>query len=219
LIDRGKHHVGCVTAKHNASPPFPIANTTANRITILNLPLRYVWAMRCPAGQHILRNKWFGFDEEHGADRACCHGRNDVNECAKLMTVDYWSPFMTTPSNRQQAIALLEKLQDDRLPDAIAALEALNQPVNRTASAEEVNLIRLINLRPPIVQRQRLEVLRDRLEAETLTEDEREELLAMTEVVEMQDAERARAMFELATLRGVDLTVIVREFRGAIAVG
>jgi hypothetical protein len=132
------------------------------------------------------------------------------------MTVDYWSPFMTTPSNRQQAIALLEKLQDDRLPDAIAALEALNQPVNRTASAEEVDLIRLINLRLPIAQRQRLEFLRDRLEAETLTEDERSELLTMAEAVEMQDAERARAMFELATLRGVDLTVIVRESRDAI---
>jgi hypothetical protein len=136
-----------------------------------------------------------------------------------IAPVDYWLPFMTTPSNRQQAIALLEKLEEDRLPDAIAALEALNQPVNRTASADEVDLIRLINVRPPIVQRQRLEVLRDRLEAETLTEDERAELLAMVEVVEMQDAGRARAMFELATLRGVDLTVIVQEFRGAIAVG
>jgi hypothetical protein len=126
---------------------------------------------------------------------------------------------MTNPSNRQQAIALLEKLEDDRLPDAIAALKALNHPVNRTASAAEADLIRLINYRLPITQQQRLEVLRDRLEAETLTEEERAELLAMAEVVEMQDAERARAMFELATLRGVDLTVIVQEFRGAIAVG
>jgi hypothetical protein len=125
---------------------------------------------------------------------------------------------MTSASNRQQAIALLEKLEEDRLPDAIAALQALNQPIVRAESSEEVNLIRLINYRLPIVQRQRLQVLRDRLEAEVLTEDERGELLELAEAVEMQDAERARAMFELATLRGVDLMVIVREFRDAIAV-
>jgi hypothetical protein len=125
---------------------------------------------------------------------------------------------MTSASNRQQAIALLEKLEEDRLPDAIAALKALNQPIVRAESSEEVNLIRLINHRLPIVQRQRLQVLRDRLEAEVLTEDERGELLELAEAVEMQDAERARAMFELATLRGVDLMVIVQEFRDAIAV-
>jgi hypothetical protein len=119
---------------------------------------------------------------------------------------------MTSASNRQQAIALLEKLEEDRLPDAIAALKALNQPIVRAESSEEVNLIRLINYRLPIVQRQRLQVLRDRLEAEVLTEEERGELLELAEAVEMQDAERARAMFELATLRGVDLGVIVQEF-------
>jgi hypothetical protein len=53
----------------------------------------------------------------------------------------------------------------------------------------------------------------DRLEAEVLAEEERGELLEIAGAVEMQDAERARAMFELATLRGVDLTVIVRELR------
>jgi hypothetical protein len=142
---------------------------------------------------------------------------NCLSECVKLTTVDYGLTAMTSPSNRQQAIALLEKLEDDRLPDAIAALQALNQPT-RSSNSEEADLIRLINYRLPIVQRQRLEVLRDRLEAEVLTEDERGELLELAEAVEMQDAERARAMFELATLRGVDLRVIVEEFRDAIAV-
>ncbi len=120
---------------------------------------------------------------------------------------------MTSPSNRQQAIALLEKLEDDRLPDAIAALAALNQPVSRAVSAEEADLICLINDRLPLVQRQRLELLRGRLEAETLTDEERGELLTLAEAIEIQDAARAQAMFELAQLRGVDLTVIVQEFR------
>jgi hypothetical protein len=125
---------------------------------------------------------------------------------------------MISPSNRQQAMALLEKLDADLLPDAIAALEALSQPVSRSGNVEETDLIRVINHRLPLVQRQRLEFLRGRLEAETLTAAEREELLVMAEAIEMQDAVRARAMFELATLRGVDLTVIVQEFRDAIAV-
>ncbi len=120
---------------------------------------------------------------------------------------------MTDPSHRQHAIALLEKLEDDRLPEAIAALAALNQPVNRAVSAEEADLIRLINDRLPLAQRQRLELLRGRLEAETLTDEERGELLTLAEAIEIQDAARARAMFELATLRGVDLTLIVQEFR------
>jgi hypothetical protein len=123
---------------------------------------------------------------------------------------------MTSPSNRQQAIALLEKLEDDRLPDAIAALAALNQPAIRAGSTTEADLMRLINDRLPLAQRQRLELLRSRLEAETLTEEERGELLEVAEAIELQDAARARAMFELATLRGVDLTVIVQEFRDAI---
>ncbi len=84
--------------------------------------------------------------------------------------------------------------------------------------AKEDDLIRLIDDRLPLDQRQRLEWLRGRLEAEILTEEERGELLELAEAVEMKDAERARAMFDLATLRGVDLSVIVQEFRDAIAV-
>jgi imidazolonepropionase-like amidohydrolase len=123
---------------------------------------------------------------------------------------------MTSPSNHQQAIALLENLEDDRLPDAIAALEALNQPVRSVETAEEAALIGLINHRLPLVQRQRLAKMCEQLEVETLTEEERRELLEIAEAIEIQDAERARAMFELATLRGVDLAVIVQEFRDAI---
>jgi hypothetical protein len=125
---------------------------------------------------------------------------------------------MTSSSNRQQALALLERLEEDRLPDAIAALEALNQPMVPVVRPEEADLIGVINHRLPIVQRQRLQALRLRLEAETLTEQERDELLELAEAIEIQDAERAKAMFELATLRGVDLMEIVQEFRDAIAV-
>jgi hypothetical protein len=125
---------------------------------------------------------------------------------------------MTSSSNRQQALALLERLEEDRLPDAIAALEALNQPMILVARPEEADLIGVINHRLPIAQRQRLEALRLRLEAEILTEQERDELLELAEVIEIKDAERAKAMFELATLRGVDLMEIVQEFRDAIAI-
>jgi hypothetical protein len=134
------------------------------------------------------------------------------------MSVDYWRLLMTSLSNRQQTLALLERLEDDQLPDAIAALEALTQPIVPVASPEEADLIEVINHRLPIAQRQRLQILRLRLEAEMLTDQERDELLELAEAIEIQDAERARAMFELATARGVDLMVIVQEFRDAIAV-
>ncbi|MFM2432892.1 MAG: hypothetical protein RLZZ511_4106 [Cyanobacteriota bacterium] len=123
---------------------------------------------------------------------------------------------MSVSSHRQQAIALLNKLDDNQLPEAIAALEALRPSLARGERIEEEKLVRRINERPPLVQQQRMELLRDRLETETLTADEREELVTLAEAIEVQDAERARAMFELATLRGVDLAVIVQEFRAAI---
>jgi hypothetical protein len=125
-------------------------------------------------------------------------------------------PSMSVSSHRQQAIALLNKLDDNQLPEAIAALEALRPPIERGERIEEEELVRRINERLSLVQQQRMELLRDRLEAETLTADEREELVTLAEAIEVQDAERARAMFELATLRGVDLAVIVQEFRAAI---
>jgi len=50
-----------------------------------------------------------------------------------------------------------------------------------------------------------LSELRDKLEAETLTEAERTELLELVERVEAADVERAEALLALAQRRGVSV--------------
>jgi hypothetical protein len=112
---------------------------------------------------------------------------------------------MSSPSARQRAIALLENLEEDQLPRAIAALEALTQ-----TQTQEADLIQIINRRLP--QQHRFNELRQHLEAETLTEDQHTELLELSDRIEQQDAERAHALFQLAQLRNVDIDVVLREF-------
>jgi hypothetical protein len=46
----------------------------------------------------------------------------------------------------------------------------------------------------------------------TITEPERQELLALSDRLEPQDAERAAALFQLAQLRNVNFTDVLQEF-------
>ena len=57
----------------------------------------------------------------------------------------------------------------------------------------------------PPEERQRLDDLRDGLEAETLTDAERVELLELVESVEAIDVERAEALLALAQQRGISV--------------
>jgi len=54
-------------------------------------------------------------------------------------------------------------------------------------------------------QQQRLNELRDKLEAETLTEAERTELLELVERIEAADVERAEALLAMAQKRGISV--------------
>ena len=85
------------------------------------------------------------------------------------------------------------------------------------AQPVESDLIHIINQRLRPDQQTRLLELRHHLEAETLTESERIELLTLTDVIEQQDAERAKALYQLAQIRNVDLTIILNEFRPTLA--
>jgi uncharacterized coiled-coil DUF342 family protein len=118
---------------------------------------------------------------------------------------------MSSTSTRQRAIALLENLEEDQLPRAIEALEALTQ-LQPTPHPQEAELIQIINQRLPQPQQQRFNQLRQHLEAETLTEAQHTELLELSDRIEQQDAERAHALFQLAQLRHVDIDVVLQKF-------
>ena len=79
-------------------------------------------------------------------------------------------------------------------------------------NAPEAELLQIIGRRLPLKDQQRVEILRDRLQAETLSEDEHYELLQWVDRIEIQDAERATALFRLAQLRDVDFQTILQEF-------
>jgi hypothetical protein len=120
---------------------------------------------------------------------------------------------MSTLTDRQRAITLLENLQEEELPRAIMALEALSVVRNHPSTFQEAELIACINRRLPSDQQQRLNALRKKLEDEALTEIDRTELLTITDEIEERDAERAKALFQLAQLRNVDITIILKEFQ------
>ena len=113
-------------------------------------------------------------------------------------------------TERQRAISLLERLPGEKLAQAIVALQELSE--NLAPYDPEAELLQIINRRLSIKDQQRLEILRDRLESETLSEEERYELLRWVDRIEIQDAERATALFQLAQLRDVDFQTILQEF-------
>ena len=113
-------------------------------------------------------------------------------------------------TERQRAISLLERLPGEKLAQAIAALQELGE--NLTPYDPEAELLQIISRRLPLKDQQRLEILRDRLQAETLSVNEHYELLQWVDRIEIQDAERATALFQLAQLRDVDFQTILQEF-------
>jgi hypothetical protein len=116
---------------------------------------------------------------------------------------------------RQRAISLLETLSNDKLTQAVELLESLSQSPQADPTVipiEEMLLLQTINCRLSATERQRLDYLRLQLEAETITEPERQELLELSDRLEQQDAERAEAFFQLAQLRQVNFAELLQEF-------
>jgi hypothetical protein len=116
---------------------------------------------------------------------------------------------------RQRAISLLETLPSDKLTQAVELLESLTQSSQANPAvlpSEEMPLLQIINRCLPATEQQRLNYLRLQLESEKITEPERQELLALSDRLEQQDAERAEALFQLAQLRNVNFKDVLQEF-------
>jgi hypothetical protein len=124
---------------------------------------------------------------------------------------------MTVPTEiRQRAIALLEQLPGESLVRAVEFLETLShealQESGTTPEVKETALLEIIQRRLPPEDQKRLAYLRQRNEAEEITDVEHQELLIYIDRVEQQDAERAEALIKLAQMRQVDLKVLIKEF-------
>ncbi len=124
---------------------------------------------------------------------------------------------MAAPTEiRQRAIAILEKLPGESLVRAVEFLETLShealQESETTPEVKETALLETIQRRLPPEDQKRLAYLRQRNEAEKITDAEHQELLVYIDRVEQQDVERAEALIKLAQLRQVDLKVLIQEF-------
>jgi hypothetical protein len=124
---------------------------------------------------------------------------------------------MAAPTEiRQRAIAILEQLPGESLVRAVEFLETLShealQESETTPEVKETALLEIIQRRLPPEDQKRLAYLRQRNEAEEITDTEHQELLVYIDRVEQQDAERAEALIKLAQLRQVDLKILIKEF-------
>lgn len=78
-------------------------------------------------------------------------------------------------------------------------------------SADETELMLKINQGLSPDMQTRFDELVGKRQAETLTQEEHQELLALTDQIEKADAKRMKYLAELARIRGISLDVLMEE--------
>ena len=120
---------------------------------------------------------------------------------------------MATPSRQlstEQIISAVSRLSLPELEqvfDHVLALQAERKAAH--LSAAESALLACINQGLPSALLERIAYLRARSEDESITDAEYEELTRLTDQAEELHADRMAALVELATCRGVSLTVLM----------
>lgn len=110
------------------------------------------------------------------------------------------------PDIRQKAITLIGQLPQDKLIAVVQLLEFLAEPPQQsTVSAQEAQLLEVIENHLPEDEQVRLNTLRDRCEWGELSEAEHQELIGYEDLLEQQRVERLEALIELAKIRNIDL--------------
>jgi hypothetical protein len=110
----------------------------------------------------------------------------------------------TDTSPTQRAIALVEQLPADKLTIALTFLENLTQKPDETA------LLQVIQ-QQPVLDRPRLENLRDRLEYGDLTPEEHQELMQYEDALERHNVDRIEAIMHLAQLQNIDFPILYQQ--------
>lgn len=118
---------------------------------------------------------------------------------------------------KKRALLLVENLSQEMLEKAVVFMENLSLKSNQkqqlsSPKSEENTLLRIIQRQLPPEEQERIHYLRQKNENGEITEAEHRELLKYIEKVECQDAERAKALIELAQIRNVDLATVIEEF-------
>jgi hypothetical protein len=104
----------------------------------------------------------------------------------------------------QRAIALVGTLPADKLTIALTFLEQL------TKEPDEAQLMQVIQ-QQPVVDRPRLETLRDQCEYGHLSPEEHQELMAYEDELERHNVERVEAIMNLAKLKNIDFPSLYQQ--------
>ena len=111
--------------------------------------------------------------------------------------------------HRQHIHQLVDQLPNEALEDALQLLEGLSR--RALQAGQELELLSIIQRRLSTSQQERWATLRQKLELETLTDREHQELMTYSDLLESWNAERVEAVMELAKLRQVDFQALYQE--------
>lgn len=114
-----------------------------------------------------------------------------------------------SPDELLNGVAQLDMPELEHFISQVLTLRA--RRIAPSVPKKEAELLQQINqgLLPDV--QQRYDVLTAKRRAETLTPEEHQELLALVDHIEQADAERVRALIELAQLRNVSVTTLMAE--------
>jgi hypothetical protein len=110
-----------------------------------------------------------------------------------------------------QLLAAVEQLGAEELDQFLGKIVALWARRHGRLSAAEKQLLETINAPLPGELRRRYDELKARRDAETLTPAQHRELLRLSDQVEALQAERVKALAEMARRRNTTLTRLLKE--------
>jgi hypothetical protein len=114
-----------------------------------------------------------------------------------------------TPDDLLEAVSQLDQAELDQFVARVLSLRARRQ--GPCLSDDESRLLQQINQGLPEPAASRYWELMDRRRAGTLTHEEHQELLGLTDQAEMLEAARAEAILELARLRDKPVDAVLQE--------
>ena len=97
----------------------------------------------------------------------------------------------------------------EKFVEKVLALRA--KRISPSLSKEETALLKMINRGLPAARRKRFVALSDKRATDSLSDDEYQELLDLTEELEQLNAERVQYLSQLASLRGVGVRELMKE--------
>jgi hypothetical protein len=118
---------------------------------------------------------------------------------------------ITLPVSQEELLQVVEQLDSEDLDEFASRVQALRAERRPDVLTKpEAELMKQINLGITSETWERYALLRKRKEGDTLTESEYEELLMISDEIEMANAQRIEALAKLAALRGVSIRALMK---------